>query len=478
MLKKLRYALILTVCCFMLTACADDDGGEDNKETSAPEFEVKDVYDGYKKEGNKVTTVYGTVEFEDYTELTARKSELAVTTASITASKNSLLQTVGLSEVNDTFIEKYCEWKGITNAEDLDKYIHDLVYMLNAYNAKWSEISGKFTLVDYNKEAYDAMVAEMDEYYNNLAAQSGYASLQAYCDKIGISIDTYREQVYKIEDRIKERIINIVVAKENTEGINEDSTKRILEEIAFQNGLTSAASAKEKIGGTDEDWQLTIANYLLLEWIVDNVKVVDDLEAEGAVVDQTAGPQAGDTVASIKVKDYGTIKIRLFSELAPKAVENFATHSKDGYYDGVTFHRVIDDFVIQGGDPKGDGTGGESIWKEPFEDEFSIQLLPVRGALCMANSGEDTNGSQFFIVQSSDVNKTYAANWLEMGVSEALVEYYNKNGGYASLYKGYTVFGQVYEGMDVVDAIAATDTDDSDKPKTDVVIESIEITTY
>ena len=134
--------------------------------------------------------------------------------------------------------------------------------------------------------------------------------------------------------------------------------------------------------------------------------------------------------------------------------------------------------MIQGGDPNGNGTGGESIWKKPFEDEFSIQLLPIRGALCMANSGSDTNGSQFFIVQSSQYTESDAANWLEMGVAEELVNYYKENGGYGSLYKNYTIFGQVYEGMDIVDKIAEVKTGENSKPETDVVIEKISISTF
>ena len=95
----------------------------------------------------------------------------------------------------------------------------------------------------------------------------------------------------------------------------------------------------------------------------------------------------------------GNVKIKLFPEYAPKAVENFVKHSEEGYYDGLIFHRVITDFMIQGGDPSGNGTGGKSIYGKPFEDEFSTNLYNLRGALSMANSGANTNGSQFFIVQ-------------------------------------------------------------------------------
>ncbi|MFB8537081.1 peptidylprolyl isomerase [Enterococcus thailandicus] len=168
----------------------------------------------------------------------------------------------------------------------------------------------------------------------------------------------------------------------------------------------------------------------------------------------------------------GTIKIKLFPELAPKAVENFMTHAKDGYYDGLTFHRVIKDFMIQGGDPKGDGTGGESIWGEGFETEVSNQLYNIRGALSMARSQDpNSNGSQFFIVQNSD---DVHDGLLKDDYPRAIIDAY-KNGGYPSLDGQYTVFGQVIEGMDVVDKIAQVETDNNDKPTADVKIESIKV---
>ncbi|MDE5994015.1 MAG: peptidylprolyl isomerase, partial [Oscillospiraceae bacterium] len=102
---------------------------------------------------------------------------------------------------------------------------------------------------------------------------------------------------------------------------------------------------------------------------------------------------AGDKIATI-ITNMGEIKIKLFPEYAPKAVENFVTHAQEGYYNGLIFHRVINNFMIQGGDPNGTGTGGESIWGEPCEDAFTPELHNLRGALSMANAGPSTNGSQ------------------------------------------------------------------------------------
>ncbi len=191
---------------------------------------------------------------------------------------------------------------------------------------------------------------------------------------------------------------------------------------------------------------------------------------------QLSTPQKGDTLAVMHT-NMGDIKIKLFPEKAPKTVENFVTHSKNGYYNGLKFHRVINDFMIQGGDPRGNGTGGESIWGGSFPDEFDPELHNLRGALSMANSGPNTNGSQFFIVQASEV----PANMLEQmrdlednGFPADITAAYAELGGTPWLDFRHTVFGQVTDGMDVVDAIAAVETN-NDVPCEDVIINSIDI---
>jgi peptidyl-prolyl cis-trans isomerase B (cyclophilin B) len=142
--------------------------------------------------------------------------------------------------------------------------------------------------------------------------------------------------------------------------------------------------------------------------------------------------------------NHGAIAIELFDEDAPKTVDNFLKLSRDGFYDGVIFHRVIPDFMIQGGDPTGTGSGGPGY---QFEDEFN-QHKVVRGALAMANAGPNTNGSQFFIVT------TDAAPWLD---------------------GKHTVFGRVADGMEVVDKIEASDTDQNDKPREEARIETVSL---
>lgn len=177
--------------------------------------------------------------------------------------------------------------------------------------------------------------------------------------------------------------------------------------------------------------------------------------------------------ATIKT-NHGDIKIQLFPEQAPMTVENFVRLAKKEYYDGTIFHRVISDFMIQGGDPEGNGTGGTSIWGHPFEDEFSRDLFNLRGALSMANSGPNTNGSQFFIVQNKNMPKRYIKQMEPAGYPKEIIHAY-KQGGTPWLDGRHTVFGQVIDGMDVVDEIAKVKKNKMDKPLEDVVINNIEI---
>jgi cyclophilin family peptidyl-prolyl cis-trans isomerase len=153
------------------------------------------------------------------------------------------------------------------------------------------------------------------------------------------------------------------------------------------------------------------------------------------------------TVAVIKT-NMGTIELELFSKETPKTVENFVGLANKGYYDGVIFHRVIDNFMIQGGDPTGTGRGGESYWGGKFKDEFVPSLKHSEpGILSMANAGPNTNGSQFFIT-------LVATPWLD---------------------GKHTVFGKVINGMEVVQAIGKVPKNQMDRPLKDVVMESVTI---
>ena len=191
---------------------------------------------------------------------------------------------------------------------------------------------------------------------------------------------------------------------------------------------------------------------------------------------QLEKPISGDTVA-IMHTTMGDIKIKLFKDETPKTFENFTTHAKNGYYNGLIFHRVIKDFMIQGGDPTGTGMGGESIWGRSFEDEFTPNLHNIRGALSMANAGPNTNGSQFFIVQADTCPQNMLSQMEDLtdAYTPECAKAYAEMGGTPWLDFRHTVFGQVFEGMDVVDKIANCKVGMNDKPMFDVTIESIEI---
>ena len=208
--------------------------------------------------------------------------------------------------------------------------------------------------------------------------------------------------------------------------------------------------------------------------------IFDALERFGMVEKELHLPQVDieaveGPIATIKT-NHGDLRIKLFPKQAPKTVANFVALSKDGYYDGVIFHRIIKDFMIQGGDPTGTGMGGESIYGESFEDEFSEELYNIRGALSMANAGPNTNGSQFFIVQNQHL--PYSKKEIARGGwPEPIAEIYAEQGGTPHLDGRHTVFGQLAdeESYAVLDTIAGVETGAMDRPVEDVVIETIEI---
>lgn len=244
-------------------------------------------------------------------------------------------------------------------------------------------------------------------------------------------------------------------------------------------------------------------------------------DVENEVGFQLEMPNNGDTIGIIHTS-MGDVTVRFFPEHTPKTVTNFINLAKEGNYDNTAFHRVIDDFIIQGGycgnDP--DSLNGTSSYGSEFEDEFCDKLLNLRGAVSMANNGADSNGSQFFINQTDaeafkatggfenlesvwENIKTQLINYKDSNLLSAFIQQngsncydtdivgsdiralYEANGGnpyldgaYNAVDRGHTVFAQVIEGMEVVDKIAGVEVDEEDKPIENVVIESIEITTY
>ena len=244
-------------------------------------------------------------------------------------------------------------------------------------------------------------------------------------------------------------------------------------------------------------------------------------DTENEIGFQLELPKEGDTIGIIHTS-IGDIKIRFFQNHAPKAVTNFINLAKNSSYNNSTFHRVINDFMIQGGycGTNPDSLNGTSSYGNEFEDEFCDKLFNIRGAVSMANSGTDTNGSQFFINQTdaeafnamggfSNLEvmwqniKTQLVNYKDSNLLSAFIQQngtncyntdivnsdvralYEANGGnpyldgaYNAVDRGHTVFGQVIDGMDVVDKIAGVAVDEEDKPVENIVIESIEITSY
>jgi Peptidyl-prolyl cis-trans isomerase (rotamase) - cyclophilin family len=228
---------------------------------------------------------------------------------------------------------------------------------------------------------------------------------------------------------------------------------------------------------------------------------------------QLEKPESGEEIAVITMESGEVMKLRFFPDEAPLAVYNFKKHAIDGYYNGTTFHRIIPDFMIQGGDPDGTGAGGKSVWGENFADEFNENLVNITGSVAMANRGRTTNGSQFFINYTNprnndwDSHKTVydtfkndpAAFYNMTGLQSTLVpnkltdaykKAYDENGGSVHLdgfycenaegeNVGHTVFAQVFEGLETVPSVYnSSELDEVYKPYEPVVIKSVEIVEY
>lgn len=201
-------------------------------------------------------------------------------------------------------------------------------------------------------------------------------------------------------------------------------------------------------------------------------------------------PADGEQIIIMNIKDYGEVKIKLFPEYASKGVENFVELAKEGYYDGLTFHRVISDFMIQGGDPEGTGRGGQSIWGGKFDGGVSPNLIHAAGAVAYANSGATldnpsptaSNGSQFYIVTGTVYDEASLSDmgaYYGISYSDSAKEIYTTVGGTPWLDGGYTVFGQVFEGLDIIFEIQNVSTDQGNNmPLESVIMESVTVAEY
>ncbi|MDE6796448.1 MAG: peptidylprolyl isomerase [Ruminococcus sp.] len=232
----------------------------------------------------------------------------------------------------------------------------------------------------------------------------------------------------------------------------------------------------DKYNGEDLNWYIT--DY---EGYDAQSAEQETLPVEQVPIKNFTEPEIGDKIVSMTLKDYGEVKIRLFPEYADKGVENFLGLAEQGYYDGLTFHRIINDFMIQGGDPEGTGRGGESIWGGEFEGGTDPHLIHCAGAVAYANSGAtSTNGSQFYIVTGEvyDDEKLSAYEHYGYSFTDEAKQIYKTNGGTPFLDGSYTVFGQVYDGLNIIFEVQQVTTDESDKPFEDVIIESMKVGEY
>ncbi|MDR0946707.1 MAG: peptidylprolyl isomerase [Ruminococcus sp.] len=217
------------------------------------------------------------------------------------------------------------------------------------------------------------------------------------------------------------------------------------------------------------------------------------ITTEDAVIHNFEPPVAGEKIIEMKIKDYGTIKIKLFPEVAALASENFIGLTESGYYDGLFFHRVIENFMNQGGDPRGDGTGGQSMWGGQFDGGVPEGMYHFSGAVAYANSGStSTDGSQFYIVNTAE-GYNYCGGYTDANGETVVVtdieasgltmpanvlEKYKEVGGVPMLDGNYTVFGQVIEGLDIVRQIGSVETNADDKPLVQVTMEDVNVVEY
>lgn len=190
-------------------------------------------------------------------------------------------------------------------------------------------------------------------------------------------------------------------------------------------------------------------------------------------------PEEGEDILVLTLKDYGDIKIKLFPDEAPKGVQNILGLTESKYFDGLIFHRIINDFMIQTGSPQGNGRGGESIWGGRFNGGVSPNLTHIAGAVAYGNAGTlDSSGSQFYIVTGEKISDDILAQYVNAGMQKEAAELYKNNTGVPNLDGRYTIFGQVFDGLDKVFEIQKVETDANDKPLKDVVIESMRVEKY
>jgi cyclophilin family peptidyl-prolyl cis-trans isomerase len=249
--------------------------------------------------------------------------------------------------------------------------------------------------------------------------------------------------------------------------------------FCFMIAASAVTSCSKQSGGSESTAETTTAATTQPQT---EAETTQPPTAENVEIANFTAPEKGDTIITMNIRDYGTVKFRLFPEYADKGVENFVELAKKGYYDGLTFHRIIKDFMIQGGDPLGNGTGGESFWGGKFDGGTDPHLIHAAGALAYANSGgTSTDGSQFYVVTGTTYSDEDFEALAQQGYvfSDNAKEIYRKTGGAPWLDGGYTVFGQVIDGLDVIFKIQNVQVNpESSLPYKDVVMESVTVDEY
>lgn len=246
--------------------------------------------------------------------------------------------------------------------------------------------------------------------------------------------------------------------------------KNDLEAFAYAGLAIAMGNAVDELKENADDVTQSVEEDGIYKALVKLGLIAPKLKLPQLHLDEAEGPRV------IFHTNHGDMTLKLFPEEAPKTVANLIGLAKTGYYDGVIFHRIIKEFMIQGGDPDGTGMGGSSIYGDQFDDEFTPELYHIRGALSMANAGPNTNGSQFFIVQNTQLG--YSQKELARGGwPKPIAEVYATEGGTPHLDRRHTVFGQIADASsyEVLDQIASVATDAADRPLEDVVIESVEV---
>ncbi|MBQ7131509.1 MAG: peptidylprolyl isomerase [Oscillospiraceae bacterium] len=328
---------------------------------------------------------------------------------------------------------------------------------------------------------YFSVGAGVDEqtlmaYYNKFSKSYTQSGIDAYLENGG---QPYLDGDYTVFAQVFEGldIINNL-QQVKTDGNDMPVNDIVIEKaqvVEYHDGIVEEMNAEFGFESTDEPAQDEFDQNL-------EPATFNDYVSDFATAQNYTMPVEGEEIVVLDVEGYGEVKIKLFPELVPNGCENFVNLVESGYYDGLTFHRVIEDFIIQSGDPNADCTGGEAYGGGSIPCEITNALVHTIGAVAYARPAYSLiNQSQFYFVTGSELDEetmSYYISNTNLNYNDATKEIYYENGGYPPLDGGYTVFGQVFEGLDIILDISRVDTDDNDKPLEDIVITKAQVVPY